>query len=89
MGLRALTSYTFATTLTYSVTFSVAFILTVGIAIPFTAAAAQTTGTISGRITDLENGQPIVAAQVTIGKTMFRAPNRAADSEMAGCAGGA
>ena len=65
MCLRALTSYTFTTALKCSV----AFTLVVGSAIPFATAAAQATGTISGRITDLENGQPIVAAQVTISGT--------------------
>jgi outer membrane receptor for ferrienterochelin and colicin len=42
--------------------------------LPQTPAAAQATGTVSGRITDAENGQPIVAAQITIeGTTLGRA----------------
>ena len=42
--------------------------------LPQYTAAAQATGTVSGRITDAENGQPIVAAQITIeGTTLGRA----------------
>jgi len=41
---------------------------------PLASIAAQATGTVTGRVTDADNGQPIVAAQVTIaGTTIGRA----------------
>ncbi len=41
------------------------------ILLPAASIAAQATGTVAGRITDAENGQPIVAAQVTIAGTQI------------------
>ena len=42
--------------------------------LPALPIVAQSTGTVSGRVTDADNGQPIVAAQVTIdGTTLGRA----------------
>jgi len=39
--------------------------------VPAAAVSAQSTGTIAGRITDGDNGQPIVAAQVTVNGTQL------------------
>ncbi len=39
--------------------------------LPAATVAAQSTGTIAGRITDADNGQPIVAAQVTVNNTQL------------------
>ncbi len=39
--------------------------------VPAASIAAQSTGTIAGRILDADNGQPIVAAQVTIAGTQL------------------
>ena len=69
MCLRALTSYTLSIKLASAVAITVAVATAATSAIPFATATAQATGTISGRVTDLENGQPIVAAQVSIGGT--------------------
>ncbi len=69
MCLRALTAYTLSVKLASAVAITVAVATAATSAIPFATAAAQSTGTISGRVTDLENGQPIVAAQVSIGGT--------------------